>query len=255
MTGEIELVHIRLIVLLGDGIVDEEGIGFGGSANSDAYHGFILEGVAILAIVLVLVEVCNREERGPGAGARGDVMDKFKRSGEFSVDLGWDLIGHSARVLNGVEPVVPGHLFLGHVRLIHGSDCGPCKFNQSVSVLSPGRGTNDLGLCAIDPAAGVTPQEFLVAVAAELLGERASISAKLFEGLDDAFGHERLHAVEPNALGGTFNKKDSIAVTQPVGVAKKTVQVDLVKEVVGGSKVFAAGPLALVEKLPIDGQG
>ena len=54
----------------------------------------------------------------------------------------------------------------------------------------------------------------MVTVAVELLGERAGISAKLFEGLDDTFGYERLHAVEPNVLGGTFNEKDGVAVTQ-----------------------------------------
>ena len=43
--------------------------------------------------------------------------------------------------------------------------------------LAPGGGTNDLGLCTIDPVVGITPQEFLVAVAAELLGERAGIGA------------------------------------------------------------------------------
>ena len=61
--GGIELVHFWLIVLLVDGIVDGEGVGFGGSANGDAYHGFRLEGGATLVIVQVLVEVRNGEER------------------------------------------------------------------------------------------------------------------------------------------------------------------------------------------------
>ena len=110
-------------------------------------------------------------------------------------------------------PVVPGHLFLGHVCLIHRTDCGLCTFGQDVGGLAPGGGTNDLGLHAIDPAEGVTPQEFLVAVAAELIGDRAGIGAKLFEGLDDAFRHERLHNIEPNVLGGAVDDKDGVAVT------------------------------------------
>ena len=172
-------------------------------------------------------------------------MENFKRGGEFSVDLVQDLVGHLARVLNGVEPLILGHLFLGHVCLSHGTDCGPCTFSQPIGGLAPGGGTNDLVLRAIDPAAGVTPQEFLVAVAAELLGERSGISAKLFEGLNDSFGHERLHAVEPNVLGGTVNEKDGVAVTHLAdGVSKNNFQVYLVEVVVGGSKGFAAGPLA-----------
>ena len=242
----IELIRIRIVVLLGGGIVDGEGVSFGGSANGNAYHGFILEGGAILVIFRVLVELGNGEEREPCAGVRGNV----KWSGEFSVDLGRDLVGHSARVLNGVEPVVPGHLFLGHVCSSHGADCGPCTSSQSVGGLAHGGSINDLGLHAIDPVAGVTPQEFLVLVAAELLGERAGISAKVFEGLDDAFGHERLHAVEPNVLGDTVDEKDSVALTQlAYGVAKNYVQVELVKVMVGGSKGFAAVPLAEVGKL------
>ena len=98
--------------------------------------------------------------------------------------------------------------------------------------------------------AGVTSQEFLVAVAAELFGERAGISAKLFEVLNDAFGHERLHVVEPNILGGTVNQKDRISVTHLADcVTKNDVQVDLVELVFGGSEGFAAGPLAEVGKL------
>ena len=111
--------------------------------------------------------------------------------------------------------------------------------------LAPGGGTNDLGLRTIDPVVGITPQEFLVSVAAELLGERAGIGAKFFKGLNDALGHERLHAVEPDVLGGMVNGKDVVAVTQLAGgVFKNNVQVDLVKVVVGGSEVFSAGPLA-----------
>ena len=139
----------------------------------------------------------------------------------------------------------PGHLFFGHIRSRHGVDCGPCTFSQPIGGLAPSEGTNDHGICAIDPAAGVTPQEFLVAVAEELLGERAGISAKLYKGLDDVFGHKRLHSVEPNVLGSKVDEMDEVAVTQlAYGVSKNNVHVDLVKLVVGGSEGFVAGPLS-----------
>ena len=67
----------------------------------------------------------------------------------------------------------------------------------------------------------------------------------MFKGIDDALVHERLHSVEPDVLGGEDDEKDGIAVTQLAdGVAKNNVQVNLVEVVVGGSKGFAAGPLA-----------
>ena len=67
----------------------------------------------------------------------------------------------------------------------------------------------------------------------------------MYKGPDDAFGHKRLHAVEPNVLGGKVDEKDEVAVTQLAdGVSKNNVQVDLVKLVVGGSEGFVAGPLS-----------
>ena len=171
-------------------------------------------------------------------------MDKFKQGGEFTVDLGRDLVGHLVRVLDGVEPVVLGHLFLGHVRSSHHTDCGPCTFGHPVGGLAPGRGTNDLGLRTINQAAGITLQEFLVVVTAELFGERVSISAKLLHGLNDALGHEIIHAAEPYVIGGVVDEKDSVVVTQLAdGVAKNNVLVDLAEVVVGGSEGFAVGLL------------
>ena len=88
--------------------------------------------------------------------------------------------GHAAQVLDGMEPVVPEHLFLGHVRASHCIDRVSCTFDKPVCRLAPGGGTNDLRLCAVDPATSITSQESLVAVVAEMLGERASISAKFY---------------------------------------------------------------------------
>ena len=73
---------------------------------------------------------------------------------------------------------------------------------------------------------------------------------EFFKGLDDAFGHERLHTIEPNVLGGTVYEKDSVEVTHLAdGVAKNYVQVELVEVVDVGSEGFSAGPLAEVGKL------
>ena len=172
------------------------------------------------------------------------MVEKSKRGGKFSSDLGWYLVGHSARVLNGVEPVVLGNLFLGHVLSIHGLECEPCTFSQPIGGLTPSRGTNEIRFRVIYPSAGVTTQEFLVAVAAKLLGDRAGIGAKCFEGLDDAFKHERLHNVEPNVLGVAVNEKNGVAVTQVADcVTKNNSQVDLIEVLVSGSKVFSVGSL------------
>ena len=70
--------------------------------NRDAFNVFRLEGAVILVIVRVLVKVGDGQEREIDAGVWGDVVDKFKRGGDFSVNLGQYLVGHSARVLKGV---------------------------------------------------------------------------------------------------------------------------------------------------------
>ena len=96
--GGIELVHVWLVVLIGDGIVDREGVGFGGLANGDAYHGFRMEGGATLVIIQFLVELGNGEEREPVTDVRVNMVEKSKRGGEYASELGWDLVGHFARV-------------------------------------------------------------------------------------------------------------------------------------------------------------
>ena len=70
-------------------------------------------------------------------------------------DVGF--VGHSARVLDGVEPVVPWHLCLGEVRPCHGAHGGPRALGQAVGGLPAGGGANDFGLLVIDPAASLTP--------------------------------------------------------------------------------------------------
>ena len=67
---------------------------------------------------------------------------------------------------------------------------GPGALGQAVGGLPAGRGADDLGLLAVDPASGLTPQELLVTVTAELIGESPSVGAELLEGLNDAHQHE-----------------------------------------------------------------
>ena len=54
----------------------------------------------------------------------------------------------------------------------------------------PAGGANNLGLPAVDPSSGLTPQELLVAVTTELLGESPGVGAELLEGFDDIRRHE-----------------------------------------------------------------
>jgi hypothetical protein len=189
-TGGVELVRVRLVVLLGDGVVDGQGVSLGGASDRDAYHCLGLERGEVFVLVGVLVEVDAGEEGEPHAGVWWGAVDELERSSEFHIDLGGDLVGHSARVLDGVEPVVPWHLCLGEVCPRHGAHGGPRALGQAVGGLPAGGGADDLGLLAVDPASGLTPQELLVAVTAELFGEIPGVGAEFLEGFDDACRHE-----------------------------------------------------------------
>ena len=84
-------------------------------------------------------------------------MDKLERSCEFPVDLGGDMVGHPACVLDGVKPVVTWHLCFGEICLRHGAHGGTHTLQQVVLGLSAGGGTIDLGFLEVDPEASLTP--------------------------------------------------------------------------------------------------
>ena len=111
-------------------------------------------------------------------------MYQLERGRELPVDLGGDLVHHSTCVLDGMEPVIPGHLFLGKAGPIHGRDGGTGALGETVRGLPFGRSTVDLRVVAVDPTTGFTTQELLIAVAAGFLGETAGVGLKLLEGAD-----------------------------------------------------------------------
>ena len=139
-TGGVKLVRVWFIVLLGDGVVDRQRIRLGGAAHSNINHRFRLERGAVFVGVRVVVEVDTREEGEPHARVQGRPMNQLKRGGEFPVNLGWDLVGHPARVLDGVEPEVPRHLRSGEVRSRHGAHRDPRTLYQSFGGLSASGG-------------------------------------------------------------------------------------------------------------------
>jgi hypothetical protein len=57
--GGIEIARIRLVALLGDWVLDRQGVCLGGATNGDANHRFVLERGTILILVGVLVEIDN----------------------------------------------------------------------------------------------------------------------------------------------------------------------------------------------------
>ena len=67
-TGGVKRIRVRLVVLLGDGMVDVQGIGLGGASDRDAYHRLGLERGAAFVLVGVFVEVDAREQGEPCAG-------------------------------------------------------------------------------------------------------------------------------------------------------------------------------------------
>ncbi len=64
-TGRIKFVRVRLVVLLGLGIVEDHSVGSLGSADSNAVEGVGLEGRSLHRPVPSVVEVTHGEEGKP----------------------------------------------------------------------------------------------------------------------------------------------------------------------------------------------
>ena len=105
--GGFELVRVWLVVLLGDGVVNGQGISLGEALDHSAYHCLGLGQGEVLVLVSVLIEVDTGKEGESCTGVWWGTVDELERSCEFPIDLGGDLVGHAARVLDAVEPVVP----------------------------------------------------------------------------------------------------------------------------------------------------
>ena len=87
-----------------------------------------------------------------------------------------------------------------------------------------GRSTIDLRVVAVDPTTGFTTQEFLIAIAAEFLGETASVGSKLLDGADHVRGQQVLESVDPDVLGGTVDEEKGKAEAKFAdGVAVESV--------------------------------
>ena len=104
-----------------------------------------------------------------------------------------------------------------------------------------GRSTVDFRVVAVDPTTGFTTQEFLIAVAAEFLGETAGVGSKLLEGADHVRGQQVLETEDPDVFSGTVDEKEGEAESKFAdGVAVDDVHVDLVQVALGGREGRAA---------------
>ena len=77
-----------------------------------------------------------------------------------------------------------------------------------------GRSTVDFQVVAVDPTTGFTPQEFLVAVTSEFLGETAGVGSKLLEGANNVRGQQVLETVDPDVFSGTVDDEEGEAETK-----------------------------------------
>ena len=183
-------------------------------------------------------------------------MYQLEQGHELPVDLGGDLVHHSTCMLVGMEPLVPGHLLLCEIGTSHGRDGGPCAFGETVRGLPFGRSTVDLRVVAVDPTTGFTPQEFLVAVAAEFFGETAGVGSKLLEGADHVRRQQVLETVYPDVFSGTVDEEEGEAESKLAeGVAGDNVHVDLVQVALGGREGHAAVAFLQVCKFAEGGSG
>ena len=68
----------------------------------------------------------------------------LKKSGQFAIDPDRDLVLHPGRVVDGVEPVVLGHLLLGEVSSRHATQGLAVPLYETVGGLATSGGTKNL---------------------------------------------------------------------------------------------------------------
>ena len=74
-----------------------------------------------------------------------------------------------------MEPVIPRHLILRQRCVGYSKHDAPRALSKVVGGLAFGRSSGALGFVVVDIAPGITPHEFLVVAATELLGEVTGI--------------------------------------------------------------------------------
>ena len=132
-------------------------------------------------------------------------MDELEGRGQFSVERKGYVVQHSEATEDGPVPVLPWHLFLGEVGMGHLEDIPTGAFDESVSALSLGRSSDDLGLVVVDPSDALAIHDFAVKVRVELAVEVANVRPELGEGVDDFVERGGLEAVEPAVSGFHIN--------------------------------------------------
>ena len=100
-------------------------------------------------MVLVVAEVDAAKEGEPGVRVGRSAVDELEGGRELAVDLDWDLVHHSTGMLDGVEPVVAGHLHFGEVGAGHGAHSLQCTFGQTVRELAACRGAGVILDCSL----------------------------------------------------------------------------------------------------------
>ena len=80
-------MRVRLAILLSDWVVNGESIGFSGTTNSNADHGFQLKPSAVSVRVRRLVEEHDGGEKKLSVGIRRDMMGQLGQGCELVINL------------------------------------------------------------------------------------------------------------------------------------------------------------------------
>ena len=97
-------------------------------------------------------------------------MDELKRRGQLRVDLCWEVVTHTTRMLDSEEPEALRHAHVGKVGPSHANDGLPTVFDKAVLRLAPGGGAADGYAVLEEETMDRTPQEFKVKIALEEAG-------------------------------------------------------------------------------------
>ncbi len=119
----IKAVTVRLVIFLVPWVVHEESVRRRRTADDNAVHRVCLMMRARFVPITIVVEICQRENRGPRLLVVTDPVNQKKRRDQVAGVMARNCIHHPCRVDNGIKPETARHLFFRDVGTSNVMNC------------------------------------------------------------------------------------------------------------------------------------
>ena len=104
------------------------------SVNGNALKRLGFHTITITRCITFMFEVDSAEQSEEHSMVRFDLMDKFKRGCEFTIDFSRKMIHNLGSIVHGPKSVRSGHLNVSDAGSSHSNKSLPILFNQAILV-------------------------------------------------------------------------------------------------------------------------